>query len=320
MLDAEGVIEPHLVAQSELAPQLLVACMRRHAGLGPDMGEVGEFHACRSFLFPRSLCPFGEVCKADRLLLLLSPRAGRRRPQGALRGSAHQEFARITTLPLNTGEAPHPPRFARRPLPSAGRGRRRKRSRGASSRPGHADDEANKRQPGMIFVRRRRWWNRRPSRSGADVARMSAATSGNDRTDLKGRSRIIAALIRATKKKGKRNAERRCCVTSASRDAARALRGALASRRSTTALAAATERHRSARATRLPGTRSERPPRWFERRSASQRTTRKPTSRPPMRHSRALPAPCCPSPARLHPQSGHDAVRACLAQAAREPR
>ena len=38
-----------------------------------------------------------------------------------------------------------------------------------------------------------------------------------------------------------------------------------------------------------------------------------------LRHSRALPAPCCPSPARLHPQSGHDAVRACLAQAAREP-
>ena len=50
--------------------------------------------------------------------------------------------------------------------------------------------------------------------------------------------------------------------------------GALASRRSTTALAAATERHRSARATRLPGTRSERTSRWFERRRASQRTTR----------------------------------------------
>ena len=52
---------------------------------------------------------------------------------------------------------------------------------------------------------------------------------------------------------------------------ARALRGTLASRRSTTALAVATERHRSARATRLPGTCSERPSRWFERRSASQR-------------------------------------------------
>ena len=43
--------------------------------------------------------------------------------------------------------------------------------------------------------------------------------------------------------------------------------GALASRRSTTALAAATERHRSARATRLPGNSSERPPRWFKRRA-----------------------------------------------------
>ncbi len=67
------------------------------------------------------------------------------------------------------------------------------------------------------------------------------------------------------------------------------------------------------------GTRSARPPRWFERRSASQRTTR--SRQPaPMRHSRALPAPYCPSPARLHPQTGRDAVRACLAQAAREPR
>jgi hypothetical protein len=145
-------------------------------------------------------------------------------------------------------------------------------------------------------------------------------------------------------KKGKRNAEKRCCVTSAPSRArhgphlhpppevhpvARATgtpfcggghrRGPLASRRSTTALAVATQRHRSARATRLPGTCSERPPRWFERRSASQLMTRnrQPVS---MRHSRALPAPCCPSPARLHPQTGHDADRACLAQAAREPK
>jgi hypothetical protein len=47
-------------------------------------------------------------------------------------------------------------------------------------------------------------------------------------------------------KKGKRNAEKRCSVTAAPCDAARALKGALASRRSTTVLAAATERHRSA--------------------------------------------------------------------------
>ena len=44
MLDAEGVIETDIVAQSELAPELLVALMRRHAGLGPDMGKMREFH------------------------------------------------------------------------------------------------------------------------------------------------------------------------------------------------------------------------------------------------------------------------------------
>jgi hypothetical protein len=119
----------------------------------------------------------------------------------------------------------------------------------------------------------------------------------------------------------KRKAERRQTLCNNLRASRRgtAPKGRLACRRSTTALAAATERHRSARATRLPGTCSERPPRWFERRSASQRTTQsqQPAS---MRHSRALPAPCCPSPARLHPQTGHDAGRACLAQTAREPR
>jgi hypothetical protein len=45
MLDAERMIEAERVAQLQLAPQLLVALMRRHSGLGPDMGEVGEFHA-----------------------------------------------------------------------------------------------------------------------------------------------------------------------------------------------------------------------------------------------------------------------------------
>ena len=76
------------------------------------------------------------------------------------------------------------------------------------------------------------------------------------------------------RRKGKRNAERRCSTTSAPSRARRgptssspACGGPLASRRPTTALAAATERHRSARATRLPGTCSERAPRWFERRA-----------------------------------------------------
>jgi hypothetical protein len=44
--------------------------MRRHGGLGPDMGKVSEFHEAKSFspLSPcgattRSLCCFAEVCK-----------------------------------------------------------------------------------------------------------------------------------------------------------------------------------------------------------------------------------------------------------------
>src|ERR1700730_15134132 len=38
MLDAERMIETERVAQSELAPELLVALPRRHPGLGPDVG------------------------------------------------------------------------------------------------------------------------------------------------------------------------------------------------------------------------------------------------------------------------------------------
>ena len=44
MLDAERIIETKFVAGLKLAPQLLVALMRRHSGLGPDVGEVGKFH------------------------------------------------------------------------------------------------------------------------------------------------------------------------------------------------------------------------------------------------------------------------------------
>jgi hypothetical protein len=66
----------------------------------------------------------------------------------------------------------------------------------------------------------------------------------------------------------KRKAERRqtlCNNLRALRRGTAPKRGRLACRRSTTALAAATERHRSASATRLPGTWSERASRWFER-------------------------------------------------------
>src|SRR5580692_9321993 len=44
MLDAERIIEAELVARGQFAPQLLVTLMRRHPGLGPDVGEVREFH------------------------------------------------------------------------------------------------------------------------------------------------------------------------------------------------------------------------------------------------------------------------------------
>jgi len=44
------VIEAELVAQFELVPELLVTLMRRHSGLGPDVGEVGEFHGIPKIL------------------------------------------------------------------------------------------------------------------------------------------------------------------------------------------------------------------------------------------------------------------------------
>jgi hypothetical protein len=44
MLDAERMIETERVAQLQLAPQLFIALVWRHAGLGPDVGEVREFH------------------------------------------------------------------------------------------------------------------------------------------------------------------------------------------------------------------------------------------------------------------------------------
>src|SRR6202008_1605123 len=45
MLDAERMVEAELIAQRELAPELLVARVRRHAGFCPDVGEMGKFHA-----------------------------------------------------------------------------------------------------------------------------------------------------------------------------------------------------------------------------------------------------------------------------------
>ena len=127
---------------------------------------------------------------------------------------------------------------------------------------------------------------------GLALAPQERATTPSDlpvRSDA-----CICALNPALRKErtGKRNADKRCATTSApppssspacggGREGARHRphpypppprggghgRGRLACRRSTTALAAATERHRSASATRLPGTWSARAPRWFERRA-----------------------------------------------------
>jgi len=54
MLDAERMIEAERVAQRELAPELLIARVRRHAGLGPDVGEMGEFHGVAMIISCRS--------------------------------------------------------------------------------------------------------------------------------------------------------------------------------------------------------------------------------------------------------------------------
>src|SRR5262249_1239494 len=44
MLDTERMVEAQLVAQFKLIPELLIALMRRHSGLAPDVREVRELH------------------------------------------------------------------------------------------------------------------------------------------------------------------------------------------------------------------------------------------------------------------------------------
>jgi hypothetical protein len=102
--------------------------------------------------------------------------------------------------------------------------------------------------------------------------------------------------IRATtlrKKKGKRNAGRRTSMSRIERMRPRVQRDALACRRSTTALAAATERHRSAPANALPRTGLDRSGRY--------------------------PLPAVPVQ-RVAPQTGHNPGRAYYPGAARERR
>jgi hypothetical protein len=58
VLDAERVIEAGLVAHRKLTPELLIALMRRHAGLRPNVGEVRELHRIKTIPL-ESYCVIG---------------------------------------------------------------------------------------------------------------------------------------------------------------------------------------------------------------------------------------------------------------------
>jgi hypothetical protein len=110
-----------------------------------------------------------------------------------------------------------------------------------------------------------------------------------ERSEIRGRPTSLNAgpglrcASSGLRTKWKRNADKRIVHLPHASGVRRALkRSALACRRSTTALAAASERHSSAPATRFLGLGRGAPSRWFERSCAVQR---------------ALPAPSCPSPA-----------------------
>ncbi len=198
-------------------------------------------------------------------------------------------------------------------------------SRGAPSRPSYAATQANKRRPDVIFVRRRRWWARRPSRSRTDKPRHCEEHLRRSNPELcaadPGLLRRFAA--RNDDDKNERKAERRKALFN--------------NRHALTGTAHASGRarlsafhHGTCGSDRTPPLSVSHATSWVLVWSArpdgskdgAHRNAflREADNRPPLRHSRALPAPCCPSPARLHPQTGHDAGRACLAQAARERR
>ncbi len=120
-----------------------------------------------------------------------------------------------------------------------------------------------------IASRLRRRWNRLSARSCPTNKRK--ACSPDERSDIRGRSTSLNAAPGyrfAHPGYQEREAERRQAHQSKPprlTGAARAKRRALACRRSTTALAAATERHSSAPAPRFLGPGRSARPRWFER-------------------------------------------------------
>jgi hypothetical protein len=207
---------------------------------------------------------------------------------------------------------------------TGGRGENTFRSRGAPSRPSHIDDQASKQTaagrdlrqmapvvgPAAVTITR-----------GKFVAWVERSETQERRAKRRCRS-LGFAFAQPRLRKEKRKAERRkalCNNLRALTGTARALRRARLS----------AFHHGTCGSDRTPPLSLSHATSWdvfgahapmVRKTCASQHMTRKPANRPSMRHSRALPAPYCPSPARLHPQTGHDAGRACLAQAAREPR
>src|SRR5215469_17429556 len=66
VLYAESVVESEFVAHLKFAPQLLIALVRVHARLAPDVREMGELHFGSS-LRPRSVF---RVFKGSRTMLM----------------------------------------------------------------------------------------------------------------------------------------------------------------------------------------------------------------------------------------------------------
>ena len=133
------------------------------------------------------------------------------------------------------------------------------RSRDAPSRPSYAGTKQTKRRPSLIFVRWRRRWDRRPSRSGADKPRHCEERSDEAIQDR--RHRVSDCFVaNAPRNDEKESGTPKGAVQQppCPHGTARALWARSPLGVPPRHLRSATERHRSARATRLPRTCSER--------------------------------------------------------------